>query len=102
MSRRSSIPSCRLHRQSGQAVLTLADGLGNRSDVLLGPYNTAASPTEYARIIADWEPNGRKLPQAVAVQGDLSVNELILAFWPHSEKRYRRPDGTPARGGWSS
>ena len=38
MSRRFSVPSYRLHKQSGQAVVTLPDGLGGRRDVLLGPH----------------------------------------------------------------
>jgi integrase len=25
---------------------------------------------------------------------DLSINQLILRFWPHAEQHYRRPDGT--------
>jgi hypothetical protein len=33
-------PSYRRHRQSGQAITTLTDGLGNRRDVLLGPYGS--------------------------------------------------------------
>jgi hypothetical protein len=36
-------PSYRLHRQSGQAIVTLPDGLGGRRDVLLGPYGRLLS-----------------------------------------------------------
>ena len=35
MSRRTKVPSYRLHKQSGQALVTLTDGLGNRRDVPL-------------------------------------------------------------------
>lgn len=56
------IPSYRLHSQSGQAVGQRDDGLGNRRDVLLGWHGTAASRAEYARQIAEWEANGRRLP----------------------------------------
>jgi hypothetical protein len=40
MPRTASIPTYRLHRQSGQAVVTLRDAVGLRRDVLLGRYNT--------------------------------------------------------------
>jgi hypothetical protein len=41
---RKSDASYRLHRRSGQAVVTLTDGLGTRRDVLLGPYDTPGKP----------------------------------------------------------
>ena len=59
MSSTTSIPSYRRHKQSGQAIVTLSDGLGNRRDVLLGKYRTTQSRLEYARVIAEWEANGR-------------------------------------------
>lgn len=93
MSRPRSVPRYRKHKQSGQAVVTLADTLGGRRDVLLGRHGTAASRTEYARVIAEWEASGRRLPQKAARQ-DATVNELAAAFWRHAEQHYRRPDGT--------
>jgi integrase len=95
MSRRTSIPSYRLHKQSGQAVVTLPDGSGGRRDVLLGKYDTSESRAEYARVIAEWAASGRRLP-APAAAATLSVNELILAYWKHAEQHYRRPDGEPS------
>ena len=56
------VPTYRRHKQSKQAVVTLPEGLGNRRDVLLGKYGTAASWQEYARVISEWEANGRRLP----------------------------------------
>src|SRR5262245_40183401 len=94
MSPSNHIPSYRRHKQSGQAVVTLPDGLGGRHDVLLGKYGTRESRVEYARVIAEWEANGRRLPKPPAA-GDLTVNELILAFWPHAERHYPHPDGAP-------
>ncbi|HEY1380227.1 MAG TPA: site-specific integrase, partial [Gemmataceae bacterium] len=88
-----SIPSYRRHKQSGQAVVTLTDGLGGRRDKLLGKYGSKESRVEYARLIAEWEASGRRAA-APAVVSDLSINELMLAFWPYAEKHYRRPDGT--------
>jgi hypothetical protein len=37
---------------------------------------------EYARVIAEWELNGRRLPCSPASK-DLTINELILAYWRH-------------------
>jgi len=56
------VPSYRRHKQSGQAITTLVDGLGRRRDVLLGKFGTRASRQEYARVIAEWEAGGRQLP----------------------------------------
>jgi integrase len=72
----------------------LPDGLGGRHDVLLGEYGSEKSRLEYARIIAEWEAGDRRPPQQATTK-DLSVNELILAFWKHAEEHYRQPDGTP-------
>jgi hypothetical protein len=94
MSKRIGVPSYRRHKQSGQAVVTLPDGLGGRRDVLLGKHGTAASRHEYARVIAEWEAAGRRLPQPVATS-DLTVNELAAAFWVHVHPGVE----SPAAGG---
>jgi hypothetical protein len=94
MSRSLHIPSYRRHKQSGQAIVTLTNNLGERRDVLLGKYGTPESQAEYTRVLAEWQANGRRFPQPTAVGPDLTVNELILAFWQHAEQHYRRPDGT--------
>jgi integrase len=88
MSRSVKVPSYRLHKQSGQAVVTLADGLGRRRDVLLGRHGTPESRAEYARVIAEWEANGRRLPAPKSSAPDLSVNEMALAYWKFAEDYY--------------
>ncbi len=87
MPRRNTIPSYRLHKQSGQAVVTLPDGIGGRRDVLLGPHGTAESRKEYARVLTEWEANGRRLPQPAAAR-DGFVNELVLAYWKYAREYY--------------
>jgi hypothetical protein len=94
MSDRLTVPSYRRHKQSGQAIVTLTDGLGGRRDVLLGKLGTRESRAEYARVIAEWEARGRCLPSSAAV-ADLTVNEPTLLFWKHAQQHYRHPDGTP-------
>jgi len=96
MSRRRSVPSYRLHKQSGQAIGTLTDAAGNRRDVLLGKHDTAESRAEYARVILEWETSGRRLPAKsaeVSAPTDLSVNELALAYWKWAEAYYGFGDG---------
>ncbi len=95
MSRPHCVPNYHRHKQSGQAVVTLADGLGNRRDVLLGKHGTAASRAEYARVIAEWEAGGRRLSAKIAVEREASVNEVVLVYWRFAEEYYRHPDGTP-------
>jgi integrase len=91
--REKALPSYRRHRQSGQAIVTLTDGAGNRRDVLLGKYGTAASRQEYVKVIGEWQANGRQLPTKDKVS-DLTVTELIDRYWPWVRSYYRRPDGT--------
>jgi integrase len=95
MSRSTRVPSYRRHKQSGQAVVTLTDGMGGRHDVLLGKYGTATSRHEYARVLAEWEAAGRTLVKNAATAADVTVNEVIVRFWQHAEEHYRHPDGTP-------
>jgi integrase len=94
MSRPRGVPSYRRHKPSGQALVSLTDPSGERRDFYLGAYNTAASRKEYARVIAEWEARGRRLPQAVQTT-DLAIAELIARYWKHVEEYYRHADGTP-------
>jgi integrase len=91
MSNQSRIPSYRLHKQSGQALVTLPDGFGSRRDVLLGRYGTQESRAEYLRVVSEWETNGRRSPDGPAPAG-ISVNELILAYFRFAETYYRKND----------
>jgi integrase len=89
-------PRYRLHKQSRQAVVSLPLGDGTYKDCLLGAYDTPESRAEYARVLAEWEANGRTPPRPAAGGGsDLSVAEVILAYWQHVEVYYRKPHGTP-------
>src|SRR5262245_26550531 len=94
MPRSRAIPSYRLHRQSGQAVVTLTDHRGRRHDRLLGPFGSSQSHQEYVRVLGEWEANGRRLAGRTPAP-DLTVAELLAAFMKHADSHYRRPDGMP-------
>ncbi len=76
------VPKYRLHRASGQAVVTLTG-----RDLYIGAYNSDESKAEYNRLIAEWQMSGRQLPVPVR-SNSLSVDELILAFLEHAHGYY--------------
>jgi integrase len=79
-------PSYRLHKARNLAVVTL----GGR-DHYLGPYGSPESYELYARLIADWNANGRRplTPPTAQDQADgLTVGELILRYWDYAQGYY--------------
>lgn len=87
MPRPNHIPAYRLHKSSGQAIVTLTDAFsGARKDHLLGPHGTPNSRTEYARLIAGWEARGRRLD--LPREADLTVAELLDRFLKHAQTYY--------------
>ena len=78
-------PSYRLHKPTGQAVVTL-DG----RDVYLGQVRLAASQAEYDRLIAEWLANGRQHAPAA----DATIVELMVAYLQHVDAYYVK-DGKP-------
>jgi integrase len=91
--RKGEPPRYRHHKQSGQAIVSLPLGNGTYKDVLLGPYDSPESRQEYARVIIEWETNGQRVPPTAG--NDLTVAEVIVAYWQHVESYYRHPDGRP-------
>ncbi|MEX2188730.1 MAG: RHS repeat domain-containing protein, partial [Pirellulales bacterium] len=81
---RSAPPSYRLHKPSGQAIVTLAGRMR-----YLGPHGTPASRAEYDRLVGSWLAQGR--PQAVKIH-ELTVAEVALAYVKHAADYYRKPD----------
>jgi integrase len=94
--RQDKLPSYRLHKASGQAIVTLTDPDAGRKDFLLGTYDSAESRGEYARITGEWQANGRRFlqPEEAGEPTYLSVNELYVRFLEHAATHYRRPDGS--------
>jgi len=94
--RKGEPPRYRLHKQSGQAVVSLPLGGGRYKDVLLGPYGSPESHRDYARIISEWRVTGATSCQILRSSQDITVAEVCLRFWSHAKEYYRRPDGTPS------
>lgn len=65
----------RSHKQSGQAIVTLPDGIGGRRDILLGKYGTKDIVIEQARVLAEWEAAGRLSPRLRA------TSPLMISSW---------------------
>src|SRR5262245_14779201 len=93
--RAQRIPSYRLHKPTGQAVVR-REG----RDVYLGKHGTETSREKYRRVIAEWlsaaatrPPPPR--PGAAPAGPSVTVSGLLLAFLNHADAYYRRPDGTP-------
>jgi integrase len=89
------IPKYRLHKGSGQALVQI-----NRDRIYLGTYGSEESKEKYERLVSEWLSNGRQRvspptadPHAKA---DLTVNELILAYWHFAESYYSK-EGKPTK-----
>jgi len=83
-------PACRLHKASGQAVVTLP-GAG---DVYLGKYGSQESKARYHRLLAEWEANDRQLPPRA--DEPITVKELAVRFWNHAKVYYAGRNGRPS------
>src|SRR5687767_4073526 len=89
-----SPPSYRLHKQSGQAIVSLPLGNGLYRDVLLGTHGSEPSKAEYARVISEWLANHRRALQPPGTPSSMTVGEMILRFWQEFVQiHYRNPDG---------
>ena len=85
----NQLPAYRLHKQSGQAIVTL-----NGRDHLLGAHNSKDSRARYDRLIAEWLANGRRASYR-NVEG-ITVSRLIAEFWAHAKTYYVNRDGRPS------
>lgn len=85
------IPKYRLHSPSGLAVARF-----NGVDFYLGKHGSQESRDEYDRLLGEWMMKGRQAPaKTVRSQvGQMSVNELILAYLEFADGYYRK-NGQP-------
>ena len=75
-------PRYRLHRPSGQAVVTL----GAKTHYL-GPWKSKSSKVEFDRLTGEWLAAGRQ-PSSAAAGSDLTVVELVARYWKHAKQHY--------------
>jgi integrase len=88
--RTRSIPKLRLHKPTGQAVVTLSG-----RDFYLGKFGTPQSQAEYDRLTAEWLANGRTFVPATSDEpADLTVNEMLVAYMRFADGYYRK-NGEP-------
>jgi integrase len=94
--KRGTPPSYRRH-SSGQACVTVRDPDGRRREILLGQWESPESKAEYARVLAELAANqGSMRPKTRGpAPADITINEVVLAFWRYADQHYRSPDGTP-------
>jgi integrase len=72
-------PNYRLHKASGQAVVTLGG-----KDVYLGKFGTDASKDAYERAVLTWR-NGGSVVARKAQLPPLTIAGMVAAFWRHVE-----------------
>ena len=77
----------RQKRKSGDLAFVELSGVRH----YLGAYGSDESRTEYHRLLAEWEANGRELHVA---KDEITVVELSARFLKWAESYYRRADGT--------
>jgi integrase len=77
-------PSYRLHKPTGQAVVTLSG-----RDHYLGPHGTTESRAEYDRLLAEWLAAGRRSTLPAGPGGsDITVNEFLDVYLDHCDLYY--------------
>jgi integrase len=81
----ASVPSYRLHKASGQAIVTIGG-----KDHYLGQHGTAESKGKYERLIGEWIAAGRPITGPNKPGDDFTITELCAAFWVHVTKEYDR------------
>ncbi len=92
--RRNSFPSYLPHKQSGRARAVWTDQTGTRQFRLLpGPFDSPESRKAFAALLLEQQAVPHQV-QAVATS-DITIAELLLAYFDHAEAHYRNPDGSP-------
>lgn len=77
------IPSYRLHKPSGRAVVSVA-----RKDHYLGKYGSVESLEAYGQLIAKLSTGAPLTLQNTPTVAGYTVNEVILAFLQHAQSYY--------------
>ena len=88
MSKPIRVPSLRLHKPSGQAVVTV-----NGRDYYLGRFGSHESETEYKRLLAEYLSGGLRVGSALS---DLTINELAVEYLRFADGYYVK-NGKPTK-----
>src|SRR5688572_24316012 len=81
-------PKYRCHKATGQAVVTLSG-----RDHYLGPWQSAKSKREYARLTSEWLAAGGVVAKDQSAA--ITVEELLAAFWQHAKAYYVNAESRP-------
>ena len=84
-------PTLRRHRRSGHGYARL-DG----RQVWFGPYDDPETHQRFARTLAEWIANGRRLPPEES-RKNLRVADVVAAYLEFAKRFYSGPDGKPTR-----
>jgi integrase len=96
---RKSVPTYRLHKPSGSAVVTIRDKDGRRRDVRLGAYNSPESRAAYRSLLTELVKSQQKKEPAPAVAAvrrrvrGTAVSSLAINFLQHARTYYRTSAG---------
>ncbi len=79
-------PSYRQRKGYAQALVTLTDAATKqRRDYWLGEHGTAQSRELYHQLLAEWEANGRRLPDPPGStdgpEAGITVAEVMMRYW---------------------
>ncbi len=91
-----SLPKLRLHKRTGQSVVTLTNPRGSRRDYYLGRPGEE-SEKRYRKLLAEWIAGGNEFPVARAAEPGArprNLRDLADRFEAHAESYYRRADGS--------
>lgn len=87
------LPSYRLHKPTGQAIVVFSQG-GKRQFHYLGKYGSPESHAKYERLIGTYLAAGRQAPTPQSPQTGVALRQLAAAYLSHAENYYRHSDGT--------
>lgn len=84
-------PTLRRHRRSGHGYAHLGG-----QQIWFGPYEDPETDHRFARALAEWLANGRRLPPR-ETREEMRVTDLVGAYLDFAQRFYTKPDGTPSR-----
>ena len=84
-------PTLRRHRRSQNGYARF-----NGRQVWFGPYDEPETHQRFARTLAEWRANGRRL-RSDAERQDLRVADIVAAYLEFAKRFYSGPEGNPTR-----